>query len=101
MNDLAGLVKDTSVLTLRNRVSLSALTTIGSLKAGSVKDRARDTLRAVVQGVAPTRAGAPPMPDGVPMRDGAYRGGIPHTRGPASKADQEMLRIMPRGAERC
>jgi hypothetical protein len=101
MNDLAGLLKDTSVLTLRNRVSLTALTTIGALKAGSVKERARDTLRAVVQGVAPTRAGTPAMPDGAPIRDGAYRAGIAHARGPASKADQEMLRIMPRGVERC
>lgn len=94
------------MLTLQNHVSLSALTTIGSLKGGSLKARAWDRLRAVVQGVAPTRAVAPlrnvvAVPGGVPMRDRAYGGGIAHVRHPVSKVDQDMPRIMPRGIERC
>jgi hypothetical protein len=95
------------VLTLQNHVSLSALTTIGSLTAGSLKARAWDTLRAVVQGVAPTRAVAPmrrnvaSVRGGAAMHDGAYGGGIAPTRGLASNVDQGMPRIMSRGLERC
>jgi hypothetical protein len=94
------------VLTLQNNVSLSDLTALGSLKAGSLKARAWDTLRAVVQGMARTRAVAPirsvvSMPGWAPMRDGAYRGGIAGTRGPAPYIDRELLRIIPRGVERC
>jgi hypothetical protein len=84
-NDRAGLPKDNIVLPLQSHVSLSDLTTIGALKAGSLAALARDTLRAVAQGAARTRAV-------VPIRSAAM---------PASKVDQGLPRIMLRGAERC
>lgn len=77
-SDSAGLMKDVSVLTLPNQVSLSNLTTIRSLNAGALKARAWHTLRAAVQGVTS-------------IGDGAYQGGI---------AGQELPR-MRRGTERC
>ncbi|MGH3634846.1 MAG: hypothetical protein ACRDTS_12325 [Mycobacterium sp.] len=75
------------MLTLQNHVGLSAVN-IGSLRTGSLKAHAWETLRTVVQAMTPTRSGA-------------YAGGIAHARSPASKVDQGMLRIMPRGVERC
>lgn len=94
------------MLTLQNHVGLSALTTIRSLNAASLKMRAWGTLRAVVQGVAPTRPVPPmrnvaPVPRRAPMHDGACGGAIAPARDPAPKVDQYILRIMPRGAERC
>ena len=47
------------MLTLQNRVTLNNLTTIRSLRAGTLTARALETLRAAVQGVALTRAVAP------------------------------------------
>ncbi|MBO0866779.1 MAG: hypothetical protein J2P16_17095 [Mycobacterium sp.] len=73
------------MLPLQSHVSLIDLTTIGALKTGSLAARARDTLRAVAQGAAHTRA-------------------MTHIRSaaaPASTVDQTMPRIMVRGIERC
>jgi hypothetical protein len=81
------------VLALQNRVSLSNLTTIGSLKAASLKSRAWGTLRAAVQGVTINRAVAPirsvaRIPGGSPAPD------------LAAWVDQDLPR-MRRGVERC
>jgi hypothetical protein len=46
------------VLTTLSHVKLANLTNIRSIDAGFLTTRAWDTLRAVVQGVAPTRAAA-------------------------------------------
>ena len=79
-NDVAGLLKGTSVLTLQNRVSLNNLT-IRSLRAGTLTARAWETLRAAVQGVAL-------------VRDAAARPDL------AAWVDQDLPR-MRRGDERC
>jgi hypothetical protein len=52
-------LKGTSVLTLQNRVSLNNLTTIRSMRAGTLTARALATLRAAVAGVTLNRAVAP------------------------------------------
>jgi hypothetical protein len=80
-SDSAGLLKDVSVLTLPNQVSLSNLTTIRSLNAGALKARAWHTLRRTVALI----------PSGTSIGDGAYPGGIP---------GQDLPR-MRRGIERC
>jgi hypothetical protein len=46
------------VLTTLNHVKLGNLTNIRSIDAGYLKSAAWDTLRAVVQGVTPTKAAA-------------------------------------------
>lgn len=71
------------MLTLQNRVNLNNLMTIRSLGAGTLTARAWETLRAAVQGVAPTRAMAPPTAPDSPAPVGF---GLP---------------LMRRGAERC
>lgn len=73
----------------QNNDSLSSLTTIRSLKA-----RARDALRAVVQGAASTWTVTPPVLGGVFAR-------MAPTRGPGPKLDQNVPRIIARGDERC
>ena len=86
-SDSAGLLKDVSVLTLPNQVSLSNLTTIRSLNAGALTARAWETLRAAVQGVAlPRTAG--------PIRNEAGNAVL------SAWPDQDLPR-MRRGAERC
>ena len=72
------------MLTLQSRVGLNDLTTFGALKLAT---RAWGTLRAVAQGATHPRAVAP-------IRRAAVRGS-------ESKVDQNMPRIMLRGAERC
>ena len=75
------------MLALQNHVSLSNLTTFHSLNAGALTARAWETLRAAVQGVAPTRtAGA--------IRDEAENVALP------AWPDQDLPR-MRRGDERC
>jgi hypothetical protein len=98
-NDLVGLLKGTRVLTLQNRVSLSNLTSIRSLTAGSLTARAWDTLRAAVQGATLARAVAPifnvaQVPGGLP------EGGNAAAPNLAAWANQDLPR-MRRGAERC
>jgi hypothetical protein len=78
-------LKGTSVLTLQNRVSLNNLTTIRSLRAGTLTARALGTLRAAVAGVTLNRAVAPIFSAG---------------QAPA-KFVQNELPLMRRGAERC
>jgi hypothetical protein len=80
------------VLTLQNHVSLSNLTTIRSLAAGSLKARAWDTVRAVV---APIRTVAA-IPGGWPGRDN----GQAVATTPAAWIGQDLPR-MRRGSERC
>ena len=87
MNELAGLLKGTRVLTPQNHVNLSNLTTLRSLNAGALKARAWETLRAAVQGVAPTRAARP-------IRNEVGNAALP------AWPDQDLPR-MRRGAERC
>ena len=82
--------------TLQNHVSLSNLTTIRSLSAGSLKARAWDTVRAVV---APIRSVAA-IPGGSPVRDDARGGGHAATRNPATWVGHDLPR-MRRGSERC
>ncbi len=89
MNDLAGLLKGTRVLTLQNHVNLSNLTTIRSLNAGALTARAWETLRAAVQGAPLARAVRP-----------VWAGGNPATPDLAGWVDQDLPR-MRRGAERC
>ncbi|MBS4728986.1 hypothetical protein MSM1_11805 [Mycobacterium sp. SM1] len=94
------------MLTLQNRLGISALATIGSRKAGSLTTRAWGTLRAVAQGAAPTRAVASLCNttlvfDALRMPNGTCRGATVPAREPAPRGDKELLRIMPRGAERC
>jgi len=69
------------VLPLQNRVTINNLTTIRSLRAGTLTARAWETLRAAVAGVALARAVSP-------VRDAAVTPdlGLPRMR---------------RGAERC
>ena len=81
------------MLTLQNHVSLSNLTTIGSLTAASLKSRAWEALRAAVQGVPINRAVAPIRSvAGIP-------GGSPAPN-LAAWVDQDLPR-MRRGVERC
>jgi hypothetical protein len=67
------------VLTTLNYVKLGNLTNIRSIDTGFLTTRAWDTLRAVVQGVAPTKAAATvptvtlPDPGLTPMLRGAER----------------------------
>jgi hypothetical protein len=67
------------VLTTLNYVKLGNLTNIRSIDTGFLTTRAWDTLRAVVQGVAPAKAAATvptvPLPDPghTPMLRGAER----------------------------
>ncbi len=75
------------MLTLQNRVNLNNLTTIRSLRAGTLTARAWETLRAAVQSVALARAVTP-------VRDAAV---IPD---PPAWVDHALPR-MRRGAERC
>jgi len=81
------------VLTLQNRVSLSSLTTIRSLRAGSLKSRAWETLRAAVHGVPINRAVAP-------IRGVARIPGGSPAPNLAAWVDQDLPR-MRRGVERC
>jgi hypothetical protein len=74
-------LKGTSVLTLQNRFSLNNLTTMRSLRAGTLTARAWETLRAAVQGVAL-------------VRDASARPDL------AAWVDQDLPR-MRRGDERC
>jgi hypothetical protein len=53
-----GSLKDRNVLTTLNHVKLGNLTNIRALDAGFLTSRAWGTLRAVVQGVTPTKAAA-------------------------------------------
>jgi hypothetical protein len=89
MDDLAGLLKGTRVLTLQNHVNLSNLPTIRSLGAGSLTARAWEVLRAAVQSGALPWAVRP-----------VWQGGIPDAGNPAAAVDQGLPR-MRRGAERC
>jgi len=92
-------LKGTSVLPLQNRVSINNLTTIRSLRAGTLTARALATLRAAVHGVALTRAVAPIFsvahaPGGSPVRDAAAAPDL------AAWVDHD-LPLMRRGVERC
>jgi hypothetical protein len=69
------------VLTTLNHVKLGNLANIRSIDAGFLTTRAWDTLRAVVQGVAPTKAAA--------------------TMPTVTLPGQDTLTPMLRGAERC
>ncbi|MDI3314782.1 MAG: hypothetical protein QJR12_11070 [Mycobacterium sp.] len=95
------------MLTLQNHLGISALATIGSCKAGSLTTRAWDTLRAVTQGAAPTRAVVASLRnttqvfDGLRAPDGTRRDAMAPAPDPPPRGDREPLRIMPRGAERC
>jgi hypothetical protein len=74
------------VLTTLSHVKLGNLTNIRSIDAGFLTTRAWDTLRAVVQGVAPTKAAA----------------AVPTVIRPAQNAAfTPSLTPMLRGAERC
>ena len=77
------------MLTTLSHVKLGNLTNIRSIDAGFLTTRAWDTLRAVVQGVAPTKAAAT----------------VPTASRPARAATQAWvapgLAPMLRGAERC
>jgi hypothetical protein len=82
-NDVAGLLKGTSVLTLQNRVNLNNLTAIRPNWTNTLTARAWETLRAAVSGVALARAMAPAA--------------TPELAAPVDKG----LPLMRRGAERC
>jgi hypothetical protein len=75
------------VLTLQNRVNLNNLTTIRSLRAGTLTARAWETLRAAVAGVALARAVSP-------VRDAAATPDL------TAWVDHGLPR-MRRGVERC
>jgi hypothetical protein len=90
-SDVAGYLKGTSVLTMQNRVNLNNLTTIRSLRAGTLTARALETLRAAVQGVTLNRAMAPIF------SAGQAPGGSPDL---ATLIDHD-LPLMRRGVERC
>ncbi|HUB56721.1 MAG TPA: hypothetical protein VMB04_16365 [Mycobacterium sp.] len=79
------------MLTLQNHVSLNNLTTIRSLRAGTLTARALGTLRAAVAGVTLNRAMAPIF------GAGQAPGGSPDL----AKFVQSELPLMRRGAERC
>jgi hypothetical protein len=81
------------VLTTQNPINLGNLTNFGSLDAGRLTARAWDTFRAIVQGMAPTRASAP-----VPTV--ALQGGNTATMDPQAWVDRDLPRML-RGAERC
>jgi hypothetical protein len=80
-------LKGSSVHTLQNRVSLNNLTTIRSLRAGTLTARALGTLRAAVAGVTLNRAVAPIFSAGQSPD--------------LAKFVQNELPLMRRGAERC
>jgi hypothetical protein len=84
-------LKGTSVLTLQNRVSLNNLTTIRSLRAGTLTARALGTLRAAVAGVTLSRAVAPIF----------SAGQAPGASPDLTKFVANELPLMSRGAERC
>jgi hypothetical protein len=84
-------LKGTSVLSLQNRVSLNNLTTIRSMRAGTLTARALATLRATVAGVALNRAVAPIF------NAGQAPGGSPDL----ATFVRSDLPLMRRGAERC
>jgi hypothetical protein len=90
-NDIAGLLKGTNVLTQQNRVTLNNLTTIRSLKAGTLTARALATLRAAVAGVTLNRAVAPIF----------SAGQAPGGSSELAKFAANELPLMRRGAERC
>lgn len=79
------------MLTLQNRVNLNNLTTIRSLRAGTLTARALETLRAAVHGVALNRAMAPIF------SAGQAPGESPDV---ATLIDHD-LPLMRRGVERC
>ena len=74
------------MLTTLSHVKLGNLTNIRSIDAGFLTMRAWDTLRAVVQGVAPTKAAAAAPAVTLPAQDASFSPGL-----------SPMLR----GAERC
>ena len=74
------------MLTTLSHVKLGNLTNIRSIDAGFLTTRAWDTLRAVVQGVAPTKAVAAVPTVTLPTQEGWVAPG---------------LTPMLRGAERC
>lgn len=87
------------MLPLQNRVNLNNLTTIRSLRAGTLTARAWETLRAAVQGVALARAVAPFFsvanePGGSPVPDAAATPDL------TVWIDHDLPR-MRRGVERC
>ena len=74
------------MLTTLSHVKLGNLTNIRAIDAGFLTTRAWDTLRAVVQGVAPTKAAAAGSAITLPARQASVAPG---------------LTPMLRGAERC
>jgi len=85
-DDRVGSLKDRNVLTTMSHVKLGNLTNIRSIDAGLLTTRAWDTLRAVVQGVAPTKAAATASTVTLPAQEAWVAAG---------------LTPMLRGAERC
>jgi hypothetical protein len=81
------------VLTTQNPVNLGNLTYLRSLDAGRLTVRAWETLRAVVQGMAPAR------PTG-PVPTIALQGGTAAAVDPQAWVDHGLPRML-RGAERC
>jgi hypothetical protein len=81
------------VLTTLNHINLGNLTNIRSLDAGFLKARAWGTLRAVVQGVTPTKALAS-------VATVALQDGDTATADPPAWVAPEFPRMV-RGAERC
>ena len=79
------------MLTLQNRVNLNNLTTIRSLRAGTLTARALGTLRAAVAGVTLNRAMAPIF----------NAGQAPVGSPDVAKFVDYGLPLMRRGAERC
>lgn len=88
-----GHFKDINVLTTLNHINLGNLTNIRSLDASFLKARAWGTLRAVVGGVAPTRAPASVPTVTLPDGDTA-------TADPQGWVAPDLPRML-RGAERC
>jgi hypothetical protein len=84
-------LKGTNVLTLQNHVNLNNLTTIRSLRAGTLTARALETLRAAVAGITLNRAIAPIFSAGQAL--GGSRDLTTFVR--------SELPLMRRGAERC
>jgi hypothetical protein len=80
-------LKGTSVLPLQNRVTLNNLTTIRSIRAGTLTARAWETMRAALAGVALARTVSP-------VGDTAA---TPNLEG---SVDHD-LPLMRRGVERC
>jgi hypothetical protein len=81
------------VLTTLNHVNLGNLTNIRSIDAGLLKARAWGTLRAIVQGVTPTKALAS-------VATVALQEGDTATADPQAWVAPEFSRML-RGAERC